>query len=174
MKKASLLRVAFILFLMFVLNNFLYSQDAVSLNDWLKIKPFISTKEEVDKMFLKGTPGLKYKYLVHYKTSYGGVSVEYSSGSCTYAVDKKVKIPEWTVIKVTYYTEDGAPELKGFLTALGTYKTKQESDVIDHIYYYNEEKGISIIYNKNTRNIMEIHISPISKQEKQYSCDVNG
>lgn len=173
MKKASLLKVAFILLLMLVLNNSLYSQDALPLDYWLEIKPFISTKKEVDKMFLKGIPGLNYKYLVHYKSSYGGASVEYSSGNCTYAVDKKVKIPEWTVIKVTYYTDDDAPELKGFLKALGTYKTGQKGAVIDHIYYSNEEKGISIIYNKITRNIQEIHISPSPKQENQYSCEVN-
>jgi hypothetical protein len=171
MKKLSLPKIAVSLFLIFASINLVRSQDIGSLEYWLKIKPFIDTKEEVEKMFSKGTATLNYKYLVSYPTSYGDVSVQYSPGSCTYAVDKKVKIPEWTVIDVTYNTDDGPPKLKKLLTALGTYKTKQEGDVIDHISYYNREKGISIIYDSNIKDVIEVHILPTPNQEKQSSCE---
>lgn len=172
MKKIKLKEISLILILVVCFITFGYSQNIDSLDYWLKIKPLINTRQDVEQILSDGKAGINNKHSIFYKTQYGGINVSYSLGDCTNGVVKEWNVPEWTVTRVFYNTEDDPPKLKSLLKDLGDYKTRIAGDVLSQIEYYNEEKGIYINYSKNTHRVIEIVVEPTLEQEKNCSCDL--
>lgn len=165
-------QITFSIVLVFCLVTVGNSQYTNRLNDWLKIKPLVSTRQDVEQMFLKGKAGINNKYSIFYKTPYGGANVTYSTGDCTNGIVKEWNVPEWTVIDVFYNTEDDPPKLKNLLKELGNYKSRIAGDVASQVEYYNDERGIYINYSKNTKKVIEIFIKPTLGQRKGFDCEL--
>lgn len=159
-----------ILIFFFVMNG--NSQTNSNLDYWLKIKPLESTRQDIEKVFSEGSAGINNKYSIFYKTPYGGINVRYSTGDCSSGIVKEWNVPEWTVIDVFYNTDDDPPKLKELLKALGNYKTRIAGDVLSHVEYYNEEKGIYINYSKTAKQVIEIFVKPTLEQKKQFKCEL--
>ncbi|HEY0429706.1 MAG TPA: hypothetical protein VGC76_18130 [Pyrinomonadaceae bacterium] len=172
MRVENLLRVIFSLILVIVLSSNFYTQSSLSLDYWLKITPLKNNKESVENMFLKGREGINNKYIVSYDAYYGVALVEYSTGDCKDGIVKLWNVPEWTVIEVTYLTQDDPPKLKGLLKDLGNYKTRTAGDQTDQVEYYNEKMGISITYSLTTKTVMEISVKPSFTQREKYDCSL--
>lgn len=138
----------------------------------VKNQTFESAKNNVEKMFLKGSIGVNNKYLIFYKAFYGGADINYSLGDCEEGAMNIWNIPEWTVTKVLYLTQDDPPELKKLLKDLGKYKTRPSGHQMDLVEYYNEEKGISITYDTDDKKVIEIEVEPTLKQKNIYDCSL--
>lgn len=121
------------------------SQESANLAKWLKIKVFESTREDVEKLY--GTSNETKYHFIRYKNSDGTINVDYSKGGCE-VVSPMWNVPEWTVIEISYTPWKNPPKLKDLIPDKSRYKRKQAGDVLDHIEYYDEEKGISVIYDK--------------------------
>jgi hypothetical protein len=150
-----------------------FSQQRETLNNWLKIKVFESTREEVEKIYGKGDEGDNGNnpYVVTYKNSRGITQINYSSGDCKSSKIPLWNVPEWVVTEISYSLSKNPPKLKDIIPDKSQYKRKQAGDVSDHIKYYNDEKGISIIYDKELKEVLNIILEPSLKDKQKYDCD---
>ncbi len=57
-------------------------------------------------------------------------------------------MPKWIVTEISYSFRENPPKLKDLIPDKSKYKKKQAGDVLEHVDYYNEETGVSIIYDK--------------------------
>jgi hypothetical protein len=159
-----------ILLLTSCLGSFGYSQEKENINNldfWLKIKPLESTREDLRDLYGVGFIG-NFKHVVDYNASFGTVFVVYSMGDCS-GVDNKVKVPEWTVLKISYSPNNEKPNLKVLLKGMGKYKSRAEHAYGD-VTFYNEEMGVEITYQTTSEEIDNISISPTKDLLEKYSC----
>lgn len=164
-------RLIFILLLTSGLVNFGYSQEKENKNDitfWMKIKPLESTREDVKDLFGIGFIG-NFKHVVDYNASFGTVFIVYSEGSCS-GVDNKVKVPEWTVLSVSYSPSNEKLNLKDLLKGMGKYKSRAEHAYGD-VTFYNEKMGVEITYQTASEEIDAISISPTKTLLEKYACE---
>jgi hypothetical protein len=145
----------------------LASQTNLISEKYLKIKPVVSTRDDVEKLLAKGN--LK-RYNVIYQATDETISIDYSSGGCD-SSNKKWGVPEWTAEKVFYVPRDEHPlRLRDVILNLSKFKRRQSGDVIVHIEYYNEDAGISVTYDKKEKIVTDITISPTLEQKKRFAC----
>ena len=163
-------RNLFWLLLLLLLDSNTVAQEKFTLQDFLKIKPLVSSRDDVKKIYGIGTI-YNNKHIADYETDFGFATVSYSMGDCQNAKVKLWNVPEWTVEEIIYDTEDTKIGLKDLLKDIKPYKRKQKGDVLDHIYYFNEEKGIAIIYDINLKEVIKIIITPTKSQTKEFSCE---
>lgn len=147
-----------------------FSQKKLTLNKYLKIKVFESTREDVEKIYGKGESGSN-PYFVLYKTPDGNVSVGYSYRNCQYEYPMW-NVPDWTVEDITYRPFKNPPKLKALISDKSQFKSRQSGDVINHIEYYDDERGISIIYDTSVGKVKDIIIRPSFKDIQKYDCDL--
>jgi hypothetical protein len=81
-------------------------------------------------------------------------------------------VPAWTVIEVGYSTRKKPPKLTYLIPDKSQFKRKQSGDVPDHIEYYDDEKGIAIIYDANENEITNIIIRPSLTNKQKFDCDL--
>ena len=153
-----------------LLTGNVFSQDKLMLQDFLKVKLFVSNRDDLKELYGEGIL-FGNKYIPTYETDFGYASVTYSSGDCQNPNGKIWNIPEWTVTQVFYEIEEEVEiDLKGVLKEMKPYKKRKKGDVLNHVYYESEEKGIEIIYDTNLKKIIDVIIAPTKSQIKEFSC----
>lgn len=163
-------RPFFSMFLIFVFSFTVIPQSGNMKPDWYKFKVFTHTREDVEKIYGEGKDfGLgkiyyipKVSIIVDYK-DYKGCTSRYS----TWDVDKNV------VVEINYSFEEAYLKLKDILPNKKGFRKKIHGtgDVPDHIELYDDEKGISIIYDKKDKSILNLIIRPSNADKLKHSCD---
>jgi hypothetical protein len=147
------------------------AQEGKGLQEWLRIKLFKSTRSDVERLYGSSSDNPVHHF-VRYKNSRGSIYVAYSKGGCEAAESPMWDVPEWTVIEVGYTPTKNPPALTELLVNRKRFKVRQAGDVIGHVEYYDEEHGISIVYDKDEREVRNITIKPTLKDQQRYDCSV--
>ncbi|MCW5958864.1 MAG: hypothetical protein KIS76_01810 [Pyrinomonadaceae bacterium] len=170
-----LICISFIFFSFFALKTL--AQDQGELTHWQKIKIFLSTKDEVEQLFgksqnnefrvLKGEQTPTYARI--YELADATVFVVYSSGGC----EKNPElwdVSEWTVLEIEYSPNEDTIKLIDILPDKTRYKSKQAGDVVDHIEYFDDQRGVSITYDKFLDQVLHIKFYPSEHERKLRDC----
>ena len=164
-------RLLILLIIVFTTPSLSLAQASENLSEWLKLKVFVNTREDVEKVYGKGEDFALGKL---YQTPEGNVYVQYSGGeNCTSSTMTIWNVVEGKITELDYSPSKNPPKLKELgLNKSGFKKRQYGTDVPDHIEFYNDEKGISVIYDKSIKEIINIIIRPSNKDKLKYSCDV--
>ncbi len=134
---------------------------------YLKIKPTISTRDDVEKLLGKSDPK---QYTVLYQTTDSVIRITYSSGDCNTRA-MAWGIPEWKVERVSYVPRDEYPlRLRNVILNFSKFKKLQAGDVLVHIDYYNNEAGVTVGYDKKEKIVNEIIIYLTLEQKEHFAC----
>lgn len=164
----SIIKTIFLLILLFQAIN-VFSQNKY-LEPYLNIKPFYTTRDDVLKIYGEGKFPKYNPYTVWYKTDDLTINVSYSSGGC----EKKYSlydIPEWTVEEISYDFLKTPPRLKDLIKNNKKFKKTPYGDGISQMKYYDEESGITIYFDKFTKEVEEISIGLTLKDKQKFDCD---
>jgi hypothetical protein len=164
----SLFKIAGLLLCILILVSVCLPQRKNNFEKWLKIKIFDASREDVEKLYGKGKI-YQNKYFVIYKTLDETISVDYSLGGCErqYAI---WNVPEWRVTEISYSFGKNSPKLNDLISNKKQFKKRQFGDVINQIEYYDEERGIKILYDNLEKKVYEIIILPSKKYLEKYQC----
>ena len=144
-----------------------FSQRSDLPEKWSKIKTFISTREDVDKLFGNG---IANGHFIKYPTQTGLIFVDYSAGNCKSTQYPIWNMPEWTVTEVTYILSNKSMKLNDVIPKRNKYKQKQAGDVSDHVEYYDDAAGVSIIYDKRLKHVLNIVLRASTKDKLLLGC----
>jgi hypothetical protein len=149
------------------------------LDRWTKIKIFQSKRYEVEKIF--GQPrnnpsrnadgNTKLVHLGIYDLPDATVFVTYSGGDCRSQKDALWDVDEWVVTEVEYSPEEGVANLQHLLTDIKPYKRRQAGDVRNHIEHFSDRIGVSIVFDTETKEVLNITVYPSRKMKLTYDCD---
>ena len=157
---------------MFVFSISINAQNLIA-EKYLKVKPGISTREDVEKIFGKHYANGYDKYTAYYRSNEVVFSVYYSDGKCNLEYDDW-NLSEWTVEGVYINVTDGHElRLKDVILKLSKFKKQYVGDVIGQMEYSNENAGISIIYFKTSKTVQDMEIALTPEQKKNFACPVN-
>lgn len=140
-----------------------------ALKPFLILKPFVNTREDVEKIWGKGSFN-QNKYFITYKSSDIITSVGYHWGGCEKEYSQW-NLPEWSVTDISYNFLKNPPKLNNLIGNNKKFKNKQHGDVLNHIEYYDEERGIHIVYDNYLKEVIHITIKPSLKDEQKFDCD---
>ena len=164
----KLIKIYISLFLILIFAFSVFPQKRKGLDEWLKIKVFISTRQDVEKIYdEKRSNG----HFILYETPDGEAAVNYSVGDCKSTDFPIWNVPKWIVTEIYYNFEENPPKLKDLIPDKSKYKKKPEGDA-GHIEYYNEETGVSIIYDEELKEVSGIVIGPSSRDKQKYDCNL--
>ena len=161
--------VAQAIFLILIVQTTVCLSQTSALAPYLKIKPFFSTREDVEKFYGKGEFFIN-DYFRTYKSNDYQVSVGYSLGGCE-RKNPIWNIPEWTVTEIYYGRWKNPPKLKDLIGNGKNFKKSYESDVLNHVQYYDEKNGIKILYDEEEKGVLNIKILPSQKDDRKFDCD---
>lgn len=137
------------------------------LDKYLKFSPFSCTLDDVKKVYGDGKTGNNPYFVTYYRDGLR-VSVEYAAGGCKSRIPIW-NVPPWTVIEVTYSFLGRKPALRDLL-AKRVFTSRQAGDVEEHVEYYNDDEGISILYDKDGEGVMDIVLRPSRKDSQKFQC----
>ena len=132
---------------------------------YLSMVPGVSTRNDVEKLLGRGDPA---RHVWDYKTSNGLVTVNYSYGDCT-SGGRDWATLEWTVESVGFSISDPLP-LKKVILDLTKFRRKKEGDVVGNVTYYNDEAGISVVYDTFKKSVVDIDLLPRFLIRKHLAC----
>lgn len=127
--------------------TFLFAQ--VARNDsraepkWRKIVLMRSTREDVEKLLGRS----QFRgFSAAYKVEDGTLDVEYYPFNLCESPDADLRVPQWTVVELTY-EPDNPPRLADLSLDLKKFRKQRESPhVPDLISYINNEKGVDYTF----------------------------
>lgn len=164
----KILKLLTSLFIFFIFSAFIFAQKEENLDKWLKIKVLVSSLDDVEEIYGNGKEFALGKL---YQTTDGNIYVQYTDTSdCKTSKIAVWNVPKWTVAEVSYSPSRNPPKLKDLIRSKNQFKKRQSGDVSDHIEYYNDEKGVSIIYDKSISKVIDITIRPSLEDKQKYSC----
>lgn len=146
----------------------LHAQPLQPLHRFLEFSVLTSTKSDVEKIYGKGE-SKSNPYFVTYVASNLRVSVEFAVGDCK-SKAPLWNVPEWTIAEITYSFLGERPRLKTLLAGQGSFRARNSGDVLNHVEYYDDVKGISILYDKKGEGVMDVIIRPSAKAIKKFEC----
>ena len=154
-----------------ILTSLLVALTAISHlqgNSWHCIVPLHSTRADVEKILGLPTPDSKAQDAADYRTANERVFVLYSTGSCDVKPSNGWNVSRGTVISITV-----EPKIKPKLADLKLderkYEKRKDPEMLDYIYYTNEEEGVSITVNTEEGVVNTFRYSPMSK-DKHLLC----
>ncbi len=152
-------------------NSDVKAQNGLIADEYCRIIPGVSTRYDVEQMFAAAKDG-KFNRVgntVEFDNERLAVRVEYSTGKCGDTLPDYGTFPKWTVIAVSYmWPDDDQIPLKGVIFDLRKFSKMQESDVIVHDNYVNDEGGIDIVYDRKRRSVDGIYLQPGARLRAKY------
>ncbi|MBX3290033.1 MAG: hypothetical protein KF855_11885 [Acidobacteria bacterium] len=174
LKKKSFVMI--LLLVVFVGGHAQYSvvlaQDGLLAKRFLRIIPGVSTRVDVEGLFpVVKSKDFANKYKIDFNDGELAIGVEYSTGNCGDKIMYDWKLPEWTVVGVSYeWPEGDEVPLTDVIIDLKKFEKKQISDVIVHDNYENEEWGILAVYDRKWKQFAGIYLEPAAKFKEKYGC----
>lgn len=112
-------------------------------NAWRGIVPLRSTRADVERILGRPAPYSKATDAADYITENERVFVLYSTGPCAVEPSNGWDVPHETVITMSVEPKI-KPKLSDLKLDKSKYKESRDPEVLDFIYYTNEEDGISL------------------------------
>jgi len=132
-------------------------------NRWKEIVILRSTRADVEKMMGKGEERAS---IVYYPIKEGSLHIEYSDGHCRPGQYRGWKVPEGTVIELTYTPFNNPPLLSSLHLDLSRFRITRESpDVPDLITYIKDDDGIAYTVQLDG-TVSEIRYFPSTQYDK--------
>jgi hypothetical protein len=139
-----------------------------------RIRLFVSNKSDVEKFYGQGT---EHDTDTIYRLSRGKLRIVYSEKNC-----KSVPVGHWTgglwnvpngtVVDMSYSNGNETVKLKELKLNKKSYKLREtEGDVRGLFDYYDNEKGISITFEQETKEVLDIIFYPTKNDSAFYSCN---
>jgi hypothetical protein len=133
-----------------------------------QIKPLITTKQEVEKLFNYPKVTDAYEGIwsnsVDYKLKEGELSISYSQGRCSETnKDNGYDVAKDVVIDVDLYLKKEV-SISALSLDLSNFEKTEISDLPNLFTYRNEDLGE--YYNGSLEKIRDIHFFPSKEQEK--------
>jgi len=146
------------------------AQDNAIAEPFLEIRPGISTRTEVNALF-GDTKRERYgEYSIDYFLDGKSVGFTFSDGKCE-RLHQFAKLPEWTVQEVFYSWRNGnEPKLDEVITDRKKFVPQHLGDVADHLYYVNDEAGITVVYDETLKRVLNIELRPSKYLREKYAC----
>ena len=133
--------------------------------EYLKIKPGVSTRADVEQLLSKKESDQDF---VEYEKKHFTVSVSYSSGSCR---TSPLGLPEGTVDQVHYSLAKNA--LKNFRSIVlkpSAFVSGESGDVVQDESYVNAEFGIRVVYDRYKKKVLHIVLTAPAAIAKKFDC----
>lgn len=156
-----------------ILSFSVFGQKGIIREEYLKITPYVSTLEDVTKVYGEGhhtTKGredyLSIEYTINENTE---VSIDYFR-DCN-QTDRPEKERTWIVEDVFFTFED---DLK--LKPKDIFLNKQDftacpyGDVVGQIIYFTKEKNIQFTYLRLINAVRDLHVTATEKHKERYKC----
>lgn len=159
-----------VLFVIMILNlNALAQGEAISLK-YLILKPVSATRQDVLNQFGEEMEAGKNSYRVSYYSKDKMATVVYSPGFCT-SMNQFGRLPEWTVEEIFYWWREGhQPRLEDVITDQKKFVPRRLGDVADHVYYVDDEDGITVVYDETLKRVLDLSIQPNKEARQKYRC----
>lgn len=153
-------------------HSVVFAQDGLLAKRFLKIIPGISTRSDVEQLFpVAKSIDFPNKYIVDFNDEELAIGIEYSTGKCGDNIMYDWKLPEWTVVAVSYeWPRDRRMRLDDVITDVKRFEKKQISDVSVHDNYENEEWGITAVYDRKRKHFAGIYLEPAARFKEKYVC----
>lgn len=143
------------------------AQESLLAEKYLKVKPTISTREDVERLY--GKEPVKHFYAL-YETKDAIIEIEYSEGDCD-TDDYKWSVPKWVVKEVDIFFKDHTKiRINDVIEKRSSFTKRQEGDVLNHIYYSNSDRSIVVIYDKQSKIVEGIILLPTKEQIECHRC----
>jgi len=152
-------------------NTDVRAQNGLIADEFCKIIPGVSTRDDVEQIFAAAKHGEfnKAGNVVEFDNKRLAIQVEYSTGKCGDTLPDYGTFPKWTVIAVSYmWPDDDQIPLTEVILDLRKFSRVQKSDVIVHDNYLNHEAGIDIVYDRKRRSVDGIYIQPGAELTAKY------
>lgn len=144
-----------------------FSQAPIISKKYLQIKTALENRQDVESRY--GLPK-ENGHHVTYQLSKYTIDIGYSYGDCSYAGGAWA-IAEWRVEDVSYYPRSTEKvKLRDVILDPSKFKKRQVSDVLSHIEYYNEEYGITVVYDTSEKRVVGIIVKLTTAQKKEFAC----
>lgn len=157
------MKTLFFILVMGVTSN---GQEGLIPAKYLKIKPGVSTRADVEKLFSKKESDQTF---VEYNTRDFLVSVSYSTGSCRLS---PLRLPQSTVEQVHYsWGDDPEISFRSIVLKPSRFKKRQLSDVVQHKSYVNDEYGIEVTYDNDIKSVISLVLRPPQNIAEMFKCE---
>jgi hypothetical protein len=161
------LRVGLILVVIQLTSFSTFSQANLIPNKYLKIRPGVTTRIDVEKIYGKNSSA---DAIIIYKWTEYNVAITYSESTCD-SSDVPWAFPVGIVEEISYHPNESKPlRLRSVINDISRFKTEQTSDVITHVKYFNEKSGIFVVYDSKEKVIESIIIRPTLEQKRRFAC----
>lgn len=132
-------------------------------NSWQGIIPLRSTRADVEKALGPPTPDSKAQNAADYRTKNERVFVLYSTGSCDINPSNGWNVPRGIVITVSVYPNT-KPKFSALKLDESKYVRSADPEMLDLVYYTNDEEGISIEVNMAEGVVNAFRYWPTAKE----------
>jgi hypothetical protein len=143
---------------------FLSADVYPQVNSWHGIIPMHSTRGDVEKLLGPPTPDSKAQDAADYRTENERVFVLYSTGSCDINPSNGWNVPRGTVITVSVYPNT-KPKFSTLKIDESKYQKNADPEMLDLVYYTNDEEGISIEVNIAEGVVNAFRYWPTAKED---------
>lgn len=170
-------KIYFAISFLIVLNFSALGQKRIIREEYLKITPYVSTLEDVTKVYGEGhdiTKGredyLSIEYTINENTE---VSIDYFR-DCN-QTDKPEKERTWIVKHVFFiFEEDLKLKPKDIFLDKKDFTACPYGDVGGQIIYFNKEKNIQFTYLSLIKAVSDLSIMATEKNTERYKCKKEG
>lgn len=170
---SSLRRECFTAVFLIVLNFSVSGQKGIIREEYLKITPYVSTLEDVTKVYGEGHDVIKGRedYLSVTYTVNENIDVSIDYFRDCHQTDKPEKERTWVVEEVFFtFEKDLKLKPKDIFLNKRDFTACPYGDVGGQIIYFNKEKNIQFTYLKGVKAVTDLGISATEKDKERYKC----
>ncbi len=169
-------KIYFTLLFLIVLNFTVLGQERIIRNEYLKITPYVSTLEDVTRIYGEGDDIIKgrddYLSITYTINENKEVSIDYFR-DC-HQIDKPENERTWIVNEVFFlFEQDLRIKPEDIFLNKKDFTACPYGDVGGQIIYFNKEKDIQFTYMRGTKAVWDLSIMPTKENKEKYKCRKN-
>lgn len=169
MSKKICFTVSFFIILSFSVSG----QERIIREEYLKITPYLSTLEDVTRVYGEGHNIIKgredYLSITYSINENIDISIDYFR-DCN-QTDKPEKDRTWIVDEVFFSFEESLKiKPKDIFLDKKDFTACPYGDVVGQIIYFNKERNIQFTYLSLIKSVSDLHIMATEKNKEKYKC----
>ena len=170
-------KICFTISFFIVLSFSVFGQERIIRKEYLEIVPYVSTLEDVTRVYGEGGDTIKgrddYLSITYTINESKEVNIDYFR-DCN-QTDKPEKERMWIVEDVFFTFEKGLKlKPKNIFLNKKDFTACPYGDVGGQIIYFNKENNIQFTYLSNNKAVNDLHIMATEKNKERYKCKKDG
>ncbi len=170
-------KICFAISFFIVLSFSVFGQERIIRKEYLKITPYVSTLEDVTKVYGEGDNIIKgredFLSITYTINKNKEVSIHYFR-DCN-QTDKPEKERTWIVEEASFtFEENLGLKPKDIFLNKKDFTACPYGDVGGQIIYFNKEKNIQFTYLSNNKAVSNLSIMATEKNKERYKCKKEG